>query len=275
MDDCDIRAGRMNAHAPALVELQREFQRYILGNDTTIATCVNATEHVPVATRLSIYSHAYRSRLTEALANNIPRLQQLLGEDAFATLARQYIEEYPSTFASIRWFGERFAAMIAREHASQPWLSELARWEWAIATAFDAGDAAPLQLTSLAKVTPDEWPALTFEFHASVQRLDLRTNAPALFKALSGELPLPAPVVLDQAQSWLIWRQQLKTQYRSLGEDEAAMLDAMRGGSTFEAMCDLLRAWHDEDAVPVTSAGMLKRWIVDELTTAAISAGAA
>lgn len=262
----------MNARVHGLLELQREFQRYVLNEDETIAACVNATEHVPVARRLSIYSQAYRSRLAEALANNIPRLQQLVGADAFAALAQRYIEQYPSRFASIRWFGEHFAAMIEREHASQPWLSELARWEWAVATAFDAGDAPPLPLESLARISAVEWPGLKFEFHASLQRLDLRTNAPALFKALSEELPPPAPAVLEHVQPWLIWRQGLKTQYRSLSQDEAAALDAMRDGGTFEAMCDLLCEWHDEEGVPTTAAGMLKRWIVDELTTVAVSA---
>jgi hypothetical protein len=272
MDDRNHGAGGMSARLHGLAELQREFQRHIVGGDDAITDFVNQTEHVPVATRLSIYSQAYRSRLAEALASNIPRLQQLVGDEVFAQLAQLYVDEQPSKFASIRWFGEHFDAVIAREYASHPWLAELARWEWAIATAFDASDAAPLRLEALAEVAPYEWPDLRFEFHPSLQRLDLSTNAAALFKALSEELPLPEPVALDHPQSWLIWRQGLKTQYRSLSSDEAAALDAMRGGDSFQAMCTLLSQWHDEAAVPVNAAGMLKRWIVDELATSAISA---
>lgn len=248
-----------------LAQLQQQFKNFILDGDDAIACRVQATERVPVATRLSIYADAYRSRLAEALASNAPRLQQLLGDDAFSVVAQRYIEEHPSKFASIRWFGGDLAQSLERSHASKPWLAELARWEWAIASTFDALDAQAIGIERLAGVAPEDWPGLSFRFHPSIQRLDVRTNAPALFKALSEELPVPEPVVLDELQPWLIWRQELKTQYRSLSANEAAAIDAMRGRGTFEEMCDLLREWHTEEAVPVEAAGMLKRWIVDAL----------
>ena len=271
MDDRNRGASGMNT----LAGLQRDFQRFILSGEPHIARSVNATEHVPVATRLAIYSDAYRVRLAEALASNVPRLQQLLGAEAFAAIAQQYIDQHPSGYASIRWFGDRLADFLRHRHASQPWLPELAQWEWAIATAFDAADAAPLALEQLASVTPEEWPALMFRFHPSLQRLDMRTNAPALFKALSDEQAMAAPAELDRAQPWLIWRQALKTQYRSLSEDEAAALDQVRAGGNFEAMCDLLREWHAEEHVPAQAAGMLKRWIVDELIVERVTAAGA
>ena len=39
----------------------------------------------------------------------------------------------------------------------------------------------------------------------------------------------------------------------------------MRGGGTFGEMCEALCEWHEADAVPLLAAGMLKRWIVEEL----------
>ena len=66
-------------------------------------------------------------------------------------------------------------------------------------------------------------------------------------------------------QPWLIWRQELKTQYRSLAPDEAAALEAMRAGGNFGALCDTLCTWHEAGEVPMVAAGMLKRWIVEEL----------
>jgi hypothetical protein len=248
-----------------LADLQRDFQRYVLRGDSTVAGSINGTRRVPATTRLAIYSQAYRLRLIDALANNFPRLQQLLGEREFALTAQGYIDEHPSRTASIRWYGSALPQQLARAHPERPWLSELARWEWAITTAFDARDATALLPQSLVGIEPQHWPALVFDFHPSVQHLRMRTNAPVLFKALSQEQPATAPVMLEREQSWLIWRQALKTQYRSMSEDEAAALDAMRGGATFAATCDLLRKWHPDDRVASEAAGTLKRWIVDEL----------
>jgi hypothetical protein len=249
----------------ALAELQRDFQRHVMHGHERIVDAIEATPSVPATLRLSIYSDAYRLRLTSALASTLPRLQQLLGEERFAELAREYIDLCPSGFASIRWFGDRLPLLLQQSLPEQAWLAEMARWEWAIAAAFDGLDAEPIGIEALAAIAPEHWPSLAFQFHPTVQVLAMRTNAPVLFRALSADQPAPEPVVLDEPQSWLIWRKQLKTQYRSLAPDEAAALQAMRDGGTFEVLCDSLCAWHEADAVPAQAAGLLKRWVVEQM----------
>ena len=253
----------------ALVALQRDLQRHVLNGDPAIADAVNGTPAVPVATRLSVYSNAYRIRLADALGANMPQLRQLLGDEEFGAIARRYVDGYPSQFASIRWFGDRLAQVLAESHASQPWLAELARWEWALAAAFDAEDCSTVGIECLACVAPDDWVDLELKFHPSVQHLELATNAQALFKALSEELPLPAPAILERPQPWLLWRQNdLRTQYRSLEPAEAAALTVVRAGGTFGALCEALCEWHEAEEVPLLAAGMLKRWLVEEMLTA-------
>jgi hypothetical protein len=251
----------------ALARLQRDLQRYVLNGDVAIASAVNGTSAVPAATRLSVYSDAYRARLAEALEANMPHLRELLGAEEFGGVARRYIDTHPSQYASIRWFGDRLAHELERSHASQPWIAELARWEWALAASFDAQDAAALGIESLGSVAPGDWAELRLEFHPSVQVLTLQTNAQALFKALSATKTAPQPAVLERAQPWLLWRQDLKTQYRSLEPDETAALEVVRGGGSFGEMCEALCEWHEADAVPLVAAGMLKRWIVEQLLT--------
>lgn len=249
----------------SLAELQKDFQRHVMFGHARIAGAVTGTARVPAVLRLAIYSEAYRLRLTDALASTLPRLQQLLGKDRFASVAGDYIDACPSQFASIRWFGDRLPLLLEGLFPGQPWLAELASWEWSIAAAFDAADAAPVGIEALAAVVPDSWPALRFEFHPSVQLLHMRTNAPVLFKALSAESLAPECSVSDEPQPWLIWREDLKTQYRSLAPDEAAALEAMRGGGNFETLCDTLCTWHEAESVPLQAAGVLKRWVVEQM----------
>ena len=239
----------------------------MLRGDAAIAAAVNGTPAVPAATRLAVYANAYRIRLAEALAANMPQLRELLGEEEFGAVADRYIDEHPSRFASVRWFGDRLAQELERSHAGQPWVAELARWEWALAASFDAHDTATVGIDSLATVAPGDWGELRLEFHPSVQQLALRTNAQALFKALSEERTAPQPELLERPQPWLLWRQDLKTQYRSLDAAETAALAVVSGSGTFGDMCETLCDWHDAEAVPLVAAGMLKRWIVEELVT--------
>lgn len=251
--------------AATLAELQRDFQGHVMHGHERIVTAVEGSPQVPVTLRLAIYSEAYRLRLTEALASTLPRLQTLLGTEQFAAVAREYIDLCPSSYPSIRWFGDRMPQLLRQSFPKQPWLAELARWEWSVAAAFDGADAEPVGIDALAAIEPERWSTLTFQFHPTVQVLAMRTNAPVLFKALSAEDPLPKCIELDEAQSWLIWREGLKTQYRSLGPDEVAALEVMRGGGSFEMLCDALCAWHDADAVPAQAAGLLKRWVVEQM----------
>jgi hypothetical protein len=98
------------------------------------------------------------------------------------------------------------------------------------------------------------------------------TNAPVVFKALGEDALAPEGVALDEPQPWLIWREALKTQYRSLAPDEAAALEAMRAGGNFETLCDTLCTWHEAEAVPMQAAGMLKRWVVEQMIVGVVSA---
>jgi len=249
----------------SLADLQRDFQRHVMHGHERIVTAVDGSPTVPATLRLAIYSEAYRLRLTEALASTLPRLQQLMGKEAFAAVAREYIDSYPSGHASIRWFGDRMPQLLRHSFPQQPWLAELAAWEWSIAAAFDGADAAPVGIETLAAIAPERWAALRFRFHPTLQVLAMRTNAPVIFKALSADDVPPECVVLDEAQPWLIWREGLKTQYRSLAPDELAALELMRNGGSFEMLCDALCAWHQADAVPAQAAGLLKRWVVEQM----------
>jgi hypothetical protein len=255
----------MSAPMSTLAELQRDFQRHVMHGHDRIVDAVEDTPPVPATARLAIYSEAYRMRLTEALASSLPRLQQLLGNDEFAKVASEYIDLCPSSYPSIRWFGDRLPPLLDRSYRNRPWIAELARWEWTVASAFDAADAEPIGVEALGAVAPEQWPALQFTFHPSVQLMRMKTNAPMLFKALADDAPAPEGAKLDEPQAWLIWRESLKTQYRSLAPDETAALDNAREGGTFETLCDTLCEWHEPDAVPLQAAGMLKRWVMEQM----------
>lgn len=249
-------------------ELQRAVQRHMLHADGDVLSEVNESAKVPVAIRLGIYSNAYRIRLTEGLGANYPQLQSVLGDEYFEALALEYIEARPSMHYSIRWFGSDLEAYLRETRPSQPWFAELAQWEWALASAFDATDAEPVRMEALAAVEPDRWWTLRFDLHPSLTQLSLETNASAIYKALANEDDPPDPVVLDTAQDWILWRHELTTHFRSTPASEARALQLVRADATFEGLCEALCEWYAEEDVPAQAAGFLKGWVAEGLIVA-------
>ena len=155
----------------SLEQLQRHLQAHVLDGSNGIEAEIEGTESVSISTRLATYSDAYRLRLIEALESNYPLLAELLGADEFATLGRRYIDNYPSQRYSIRWFGHRLFKFLRVSYDNQPWLADLARWEWATAHAFDAADATLLTWNDLAVLVPDAWASLSLRAIPSMTRV--------------------------------------------------------------------------------------------------------
>jgi hypothetical protein len=254
-----------------LPQIQGDFQDYLLhGEAAAIESHVVATARVPVATRLGIYGDGYRSRLIEALEANFPVLSALLGEADFETLGTAYLGAHPSSFFSIRYYGNALADFLATDprYANAPVLAELARWEWAMTEVFDAADAEPIGADELARVPPDGWAELRFQWHPSIRRLALAWNAPQIWKAVSDDAEPPEVAFSAEPVEWLLWRQDLRTYFRSLQPAEAAALEAARRGQPFGELCAVLSEELGEAQAPAKAAGFLREWLESGLLTA-------
>lgn len=250
--------------------LQERFQGYLTTGDLApLRPEIVGDEKADAATRLGIYADAYRLRLLDALRDNYPAVNGLLGDEAFETLVQAYLAEYPSSYRSIRWFGDRLAGFLetTAPWGDQPVLAEMARFEWSLRAAFDAADAEPLPLEAAAQIAPEAWPGMRLAFHPSVDRLDLQWNVPAIWKQFDrGREPDP-PQAAEYPIGWVIWRRDLQQYFRSLQVDEAWALDAMRRGRTFAEVCEGLCEWLDPPHVALQAAAYLKGWLKDGLVT--------
>jgi hypothetical protein len=254
-----------------LPQIQRDFQSYLLGGDCApIEQHVVGTQKVPIATRLGIYGDGYRSRLVEALEANFPILSKLLGKDDFSALGTAYVRSHDSPFFSIRYYGDALAGFLATDpgYAGASVLADLARWEWAMTEVFDAADAAAIGVDALARIAPESWAGLRFDWHPSVRRLALAWNAPQIWKAVSDDAEPPEVAFSAEPVEWLLWRQDLRTYFRSMQSTEVAALDAARRGQSFGELCALLSEKVGEGEAPAKAAGFLREWIESGLIVA-------
>jgi Putative DNA-binding domain len=252
----------VSAPGGPLRELQRDMQRYLLGEDSGIAAGIVDAPPLPAADRLGIYRNAYQVRLIDALSDTYPVLHALLGDEVFMALGEAFVASHPSVHRSIRWYGAELKDFLSQWAPcnEQPLLAEIALLEWTLAEVFDAVDADSLQRAALSAVDPSRWSGLRFEFHPSLRRLQFNWNTAAVWKAMSaGDTPL-APAANDASVPWLLWRQDLQNYFRSMSGPESAALDAAVRGATFGEICEALNAWLPEEQIPPAAASFLGAW---------------
>lgn len=252
----------------SVVTLQDAFQGAVLASDRTPGLFVH--EGREVTGGFDLYINAYRARLAEALKDNYPVLHLALGDALFDPLAAAYIEQRPSSYRSIRWFGDGLREFIDQnpDLLPHPALADLASMDWALRGAFDAANASVCCGEDLAAIALQDWPQMRFALHPSVSLLDLNWRIGPIWHELNqdAEAVTEQPDALDH--TLLIWRQALECKWRSLDVAEALALAAAARAETFADICEVL-AGLDNDAAetdpPLHAVALLQQWLVEGL----------
>ncbi len=256
----------------SLQQLQSEFKQYLFDDDDKISSHVVGTTSVSNDVRLWLYSNSYYARLVEALENDYPVLRVLLGEETFVSLCHEYTRAYPSTYFTLRFFGQ-YLSQFFRSHSdfkSKRYTIELAEFEWSFIEAFDAADKKPIAENDIASIPPDAWLALKVTLHPSIRLVKHTQNVVAIWRAVKDKKPLPKVAELAAPDHYLVWRDAstIKTQYRYLQPDEAVALRVVADGGSFVAMCEALAGViEDQNEIPLRAASLLKTWVAAGLLT--------
>jgi hypothetical protein len=254
-----------------LLQVEHAFQNYLLEATSDIFKHVIGTKKVPVEVRLAIYSNAYRSRLHEALQANYPILERYLGYDAFLETAYAYSEHHPSTFRSIRWFGNQLASFLQTHslYKDYPHIAELAQFEWTMTEVFDAADANVISHESMQAIPLEAWVDMRLSVHPSLKLLLHSWNTVQLWQAIKNE-ENPEEPCKTAPVTWALWRNGLISRFSSLPEDEAWAMKAMMQGSSFGEICEGICQWVEEQQAGLHAASLLKGWINAGLITEVI-----
>ena len=250
----------------ALAQLQRDLQHHVLSGDAAIAAAVNGTPAVPAATRLAVYSERlshpagrgarsqHASSARAARRRGIRRRRASLHRRASVAVRLD-----PLVRRSPRARARALACLSSR--GSRSWPAGNGPWPLRSTPRMRPRSAS----NPWRSVAPGDWAELRLEFHPSVQCLELQTNAQALFKALS-ETTTGAATRGPRATTALAplaAGPQDAVPFAGAGRNRRARGHAQRRQlrRDVRGLCE----WHEADAVPLVAAGMLKRWIVEEL----------
>jgi len=172
---------------PTLHEVQQAFSATLRGGDDSELGDRIVADDFSAAERLRIYRNSCRSVTVEVLRTTYPAIDRLVGHDFFELAAGRFCTTHPSGSGYLNEYGGEFADLLANlpeAAAALCYLPDVARFEWALSCAANAGDATALDLPSLTAIDPEQHEDLRFEPHPSVRLLELDYPADAIADAV-------------------------------------------------------------------------------------------
>ena len=161
--------------ASSLYALQRDFADALFdAEDDRVLDHVAGDDVFLKKKRLDIYRNNVFYSLADALGDLYPVIRRLVGEEFFRATACSYLRQHPPRHAAMVYLGAEFPRFLHDFEHTRPlaYLPDVARMELAWHRAYHARDAAPLQVTDLQGMAPEELAAARLALHPSLQLLD-------------------------------------------------------------------------------------------------------
>lgn len=170
---------------PALHELQAAFAAAILGEEAGALAAAVRADGIAAERRIQVYRNNSLITLTAALQATFPVVCRLVDERFFGFAAQAFIRASPPRAPRLAEYGAGFADFLAgfAPAAALPYLPDVARLEWAVARAFHAADAPPLDPARLAALPPEAQAAAALVVHPSAALLASPHPVEALWQA--------------------------------------------------------------------------------------------
>lgn len=187
--------------------------------------------------RFAVYRNNVVVSLIDAMADSFPVTQELVGEQFFRGMARQFVRATPPSSPVLAWYGDGFAEFIETFPAAAGlvYLADVARLELLRVQAWHAADADPLAPEKIARLLGDAaaLPDARFALHPSLRLLRSRHAVVSLWAAHQSESAALALADVDpgQAETALVLRNGLDVEISSITEGAAMFISLLRQGT--------------------------------------------
>ena len=213
-----------------------------LRRGSSLAALTRLVRSEPAVPRgLQVYRANAAALAHKALAAAYPVLQQLLGPDSFGLCARALWHAHAPRLGDIAQWGAELSTWVASQNdlAAEPYLSDVARLEWAVHQAHSAADSddAPANMQTLAQAAPSRlWLRLRPGTACVVSRHPIvsiwRAHQASDAQEADRFAPVRAAFSSASSETALVWRQGWKVRVAALATPEAAFTLALLQGRT-------------------------------------------
>jgi hypothetical protein len=135
-----------------LLDLQDEFADALLSAATPVPSSLKGASVRRADRRFAVYRNNVAVSLIEALGVRFPVVKRLVGDEFFSAMAHAFVLREPPLSPLLIHYGETFPAFIEEFDAAAPlpYLSDVARLEYARGRAYHAADAEQLPRAAFA-----------------------------------------------------------------------------------------------------------------------------
>lgn len=245
----------------SLLSFQRDMRAWLVQEDVAAAGRIGAT----AMPGLGVYLNTYRAQLVACLEGSFARTRAWIGDEAFLHAAAHHIDRVPPSSWTLDAYAHDFPMTLAALYPDDPEIEEIARIERALEEMFVAADCPTVAIDALHDI---DWDGVVLHILPTIELIDLRTNASAIWSALAADEPPPPAdrlVVFDIA---LVWRQDGRCRIRMIDQMELQALLTMRAGTIFGGLCrEVTKQVGDEEGIALVGQ-WLGRWLSDGLIAA-------
>ncbi|HET7526256.1 MAG TPA: DNA-binding domain-containing protein [Burkholderiaceae bacterium] len=198
---------------------------------------------------LSAYRGNAAAIAERALSAAFPTVRELIGDESFAQLARVFWHREPPRCGDLARYGDGLADWIAHDKqlASEPYLADVARVDWAVHAIEHAADAAaaPVGLSLLAECEPSR---LTLRLRPALTLVASRFPVVTIWHAHRRRdadrfVPVREAFANRVAETALVARPQWQAAVSVLDEATARFMRALQQGADLTRALDAAGAW--------------------------------
>ena len=255
---------------PELLAFQSDFGAALRDRARTPAVARwLAGEADTVERRMAIYRANMVASADKALSAAYPVIRQVVGDEFFHGLAREYQRGTPSTSGDLTTFGASFDAFLAAfEHVQDmPWLPDLARLEWAAHLAYGAADAPDWDASALAAIAPDQQDAIRFAWTPGLAVVGSRWPIVRVWTIHQAGFDGAFEVDWSRCETALIARDGLAVTVSDCAPADARFIEAsLRGAPLGDAASDTLERHPDFDLGALLARALAARLVCGAIT---------
>ena len=212
---------------------QSAFAGALLDPEAGLPDGVVDPEGRPAPRRFAVYRNNVTVSLVEALATAFPVVENIVGPEFFAAMAREFVRRSPPSSPLLMFYGEGFGEFLGdfAPVAHLAYLPDVAELEQLRRQAYHAADAEPLGPGFLSAIAPENLGNLTLVFHPSVRILRSAHPVLSIWEWNQQDGGTEGKEIPDAPESILIARPAQDVEMRRLPPGGAGFLDALAAGS--------------------------------------------
>lgn len=178
---------------------------------------IDASDTMSPAERLLVYRYSITGAQQRVLAIVYPVCLQILGDDCFNTLARDYAWHPKSNFPDLNGYGGSFTGLLTRQMQQHPtlndlpYLNDLARLEWAWQQSLIAADDPIFDPVSLPGLVAQHNGQLIPQLSHSLYLINSPWPLHEIWQSHKNNEPQQDFTALEEPQSLVIHRSQSET----------------------------------------------------------------